>query len=636
VHPHCTVASIAQAGLLIAASAAYGTSQTLPAPATAQSTPAAIASAQNPASSSSPAVLRADANLVLVDVVVTSGSNPVHGLDRSRFHIREDGVEQPITSFDEHKPAAMLPAATSHLTQSLPPHTFTNVPTYPEASAVNVLLLDGLNTPLANQATVRRQMIQFLGGIVPGTSLAVFTLSSRLRMVEGFTTDAAQLTKALESPKAGPQPSVILDPQSDQALDSIIGDTANMTGGAGSPSVGGDSALSSMQQFQADLTAYQTDQRVRMTVEAMQQLARYLSGVPGRKNLIWFSGSFPIALDPDDALQDPFEAMRNYSDDIRETAELLSAARVSVYPVDARGLITPPSFDASYSPSTTLMSATLNGGRKGSRHMATANKPSPSTDDLNAAKRLMAEQASMEQIAEQTGGLYYINTNGLKEAVASAVENGSSYYTVGYIPAARQLDGQFHKIQINLDNRDYKLAYRHGYYADPPDKPSAHTLGQASLIIASTVHGAPPSTQILFQARALPDTDLSLQGTKLPAGTGGEQTPTLKGPLHRFIVDLNIDPHGILFETTPEGALHAKVEFVLVAYDSDGKRVNSLDSGFQMNIRSDQYAHTMASGIPFRLPLDLPAGQFSLRIAVHDLAAGRAGSLEFPVLVAAK
>jgi VWFA-related protein len=429
---------------------------------------------------------------------------------------------------------------------------------------------------------------------------------------------------------------VILDPQSDQALDSIIGDTANMTGGAGSPSVGGDSALSSMQQFQADLTAYQTDQRVRMTLEAMQQLARYLSGVPGRKNLIWFSGSFPIALDPDDALQDPFEAMRNYPDDIRETAELLSAARVSVYPVDARGLITPPSFDASYSPSTTLMSATLNGGRKGSRHMATANKPSPSTDDLNAAKRLMAEQASMEQIAEQTGGLYYINTNGLKEAVASAVENGSSYYTVGYIPAARQLDGQFHKIQINLDNLDYKLAYRHGYYADPPDKPPAHTLGQASLIIASTVHGAPPSTQILFQARALPDTDLSLQGTKLPAGTGGEQTPTLKGPLHRFIVDLNIDPHGILFETTPEGALHAKVEFVLVAYDSDGKRVNSLDSGFQMNIRSDQYAHTMASGIPFRLPLDLPAGQFSLRIAVHDLAAGRAGSLEFPVLVAAK
>jgi VWFA-related protein len=632
VHPLRTIASLAFIGTLITASAGLAKAQPSAKPAT-QSPSATPAPPQNLAPATVPTVLRTNANLVLVDVVVTDHGSSVHGLDRSRFHVLEDGREQPIASFDEHIPAPAAIAATSQ--SDLAPNTYTNVPTYPAASAVNVLLLDGLNTPMADQMDVRRQMIQYLGKIAPGTSLAVFTLSTRLRLIEGFTTDVAQLTNVLQSAKGTAQQSVVLDPQTDQALDTAIGDMASMTGNTDPISVADVSALSSMQQFQADMTAFQTDLRVQMTLEAMQQLARYLSGIPGRKNLIWFSGSFPIALDPDDSLQSPFQAMRSYSDDIRETAGLLSAARVAVYPVDARGLMTPASLDASYSPSTNLIGATANGGRNGARRKSTANKPSISSDEMKAGKQRMGEQFSMQQIAEQTGGQAYVNTNGLKEAVAGAVENGSSYYTIGYVPAAHPLDGQFRKIQINLDNRDLKLAYRHGYYADPPDKPSAHNPGQTSLIVAATLHGAPPSTQILFQARVLPATDPLLKGTNLPAGPAGELTATLKTPPHRIIADLKIDPHGLLYDSSSDGALHSKVEFMLVAYDTEGQRINYLDSGFQLSLKAGQLAETMNTGIRIRLPLDLPAGRFSLRIAVHDLAAGRAGSLEVPVTVAA-
>jgi hypothetical protein len=38
-------------------------------------------------------------------------------------------------------------------------------------------------------------------------------------------------------------------------------------------------------------------------------------------------------------------------------------------------------------------------------------------------------------------------------------------------------------------------------------------------------------------------------------------------------------------------------------------------------------------GIPVRLGLDLPGGRFSLRIAVHDLGARGAGSMEVPVMI---
>jgi VWFA-related protein len=632
VHPLRPIASLALVGTLIAASAALAKAQPSADPAT-QSPSVTPAPPQNPAPPAASTVLRTNANLVLVDVVVTDHGRSVHGLDRSRFHVLEDGREQPIASFDEHKPATAPIAATPQ--PDLAPNTFTNFPAYPAASAVNVLLLDGLNTPMANQMDVRRQMIQYLGEIPSGASLAIFTLSTRLRLIEGFTTDAAQLTKVLQSAKGTAQQSVVLDPQTDQALDTAIGDMANMTGNTDPISVAGVGALSSMRQFQADMTAFQTDLRVQMTLEAMQQLARYLIGIPGRKNLIWFSGSFPIALDPDDSLQSPFQAMRSYSDDIRETAGLLSAARVAVYPVDARGLMTPASLDASYSPSTNLIGATANGGRNGARRKSTANKPSISSDEMKAGKQRMEEQFSMQQIAEQTGGEAYVNTNGLKEAVASAVENGSSYYTIGYVPAAHPLDGQFRKIRINLDNRDLKLAYRHGYYADPPDKPSAHNPGQTSLIVAATVHGAPPSTQILFEARVLPATDPLLKGANLPAGPAGELTASLKTPPHRIIADLKIDPHGFLYDSSSDGALHSKVEFMLVAYDAEGQRINYLDSGFELGLKAGQFAQTMKTGIRIRLPLDLPAGHFSLRIAVHDLATGRAGSLEFPILVAA-
>jgi len=625
VHPIRAVATAALASLMIPACMSAESNPASPAP-QAQAAASQTVPAYTP--NAAPTVLRANANLVLIDVVVTDHSNAVHGLDRSRFHVFEDGREQAITTFDEHQPS---PAIANAATQpALPPHTYTNIPAFPPSPAVNVLLLDGLNTPMQNQMQVRRQMIEYMGKIEPGTSLAIFTLASRLRMVEGFSTDAAQRAKALKGGKAGPQTSVVLDPQSDQALDASIGDMANMS--ASLASVGGnDNAIVEMQQFQADITAFQTDQRVRMTLDAMQQLARYLSGVPGRKNLIWFSGSFPIALDPDDSLKNPFEGMRNYTDDIRETSELLSAARVAVYPVDARGLMTPPTSDASYDPSTNIMNATVNGGRGGTRSTATANKPSPSKDYAAFVKATMQEQATMQQIAAETGGHAFVNTNGLKDAVASAVANGSSYYTIGYSPAGQPFDGEFRKVQVHVDHGDYKLAYRNGYYADPVDKPSAHNPRATSLIMAATLHGAPPSTQIPFQARILAASDPLLQGAKMPEGPAGEATATLKGPLHRVIAEIKVDPRELDYEESPDGSHRAKVEFTVVGYDAEGHRLNYQDRGFQVNPTPEQYARALAAGISIRMALDLPVGRAWLRIAVHDLNADRAGSLEAPV-----
>jgi hypothetical protein len=255
--------------------------------------------------------------------------------------------------------------------------------------------------------------------------------------------------------------------------------------------------------------------------------------------------------------------------------------------------------------------------------------------DERFTKEVMAERSAMQQIAAATGGKEFINTNGFKEAVASAFENGSSYYTLGYVPG-RQFDGQFRKLQLRVEKGGYKLAYRRGYYADLPDKPSEHSPGATSLIMAATLRGAPPATQILFQARVLPATDPLLQGEKLPEGPAGELAATLKAPVQRTIADLKVDAHGFVYEQTPDGTRHAKVEFALVAYDGEGKLTNDVDKTLYLDLRPEQYAHALTGGIPARLAIDLPEGEAFLRIAVHDLNAGRAGSLEVPLTVPAR
>jgi VWFA-related protein len=570
-------------------------------------------------------VLRSNTNLVLVDVVVTEHGNPVRGLTQEQFHIFENDRAQTIASFDEHWPAPG--PATAARTLPLPPNVYNNIPVYAAASAVNVLLLDGLNTPMDDQLEVRRQMIQYLGKVAPGTSMAIFTLSSQLRMVEGFTTDAGELVKAIQGPKSGAMPSVILDPQNDKILDAMNLDVAN------TPWLSPDAA-SAMLQFQADLTAFQIDQRVGMTLDAMGQLARYLSAIPGRKNLIWFSGSFPLVLYPDESLRSPFEATRNYNEKMKEAAELLAAARVAVYPVDARGLLTMPTSDASYAAAAQMTA--LSGVRtQGLKNTAVTPPSSPARDNKNFLRELQTSQSGMEQLAAQTGGQAYLNTNGLKQAIAHAVENGSAYYTIGYLPTDKNFNGKFRKIQVRLDNRSCALAYRQGYYADPPDQPSANLPGSLSPIAAATLHGVPSATQILFQARVLPASDPLFRSAKLPE-TPGEMAAKLKKPAHPYVVDLIVDAHSLAFEDMPEGVHQARMEFALVVYDAVGKRVNYLNPSYAIKIQPAQFSETRANGIRVRLALDLPAGESSLRIAVHDLQNSRIGSIELPLSVAAQ
>ena len=146
--------------------------------------------------------LRTTTRAVIIDVVVSKGDDPVPGLHKQDFQVFEDGKAQAIDFFEEHS-AKSLPAGAIPPMPKMPPGVYTNVPPAPENDSVNVLLLDALNTDREDQVYVHNQILRFLKQMKPGTRAAIFTLSSRLRMIQGFTSDSAALVAALNDPKIG-------------------------------------------------------------------------------------------------------------------------------------------------------------------------------------------------------------------------------------------------------------------------------------------------------------------------------------------------------------------------------------------------------------------------------------------------
>src|SRR5580704_6188517 len=149
--------------------------------------------------SKSGVTLHSATQLVIVDVVVTdSQQNPVHNLSASDFTLLEKNVPQQIKHFEEHKALLAAEAAKLQPVPRMPPGVFTNYSPLPLSGTVNVLLLDALNTPMQDQAYVRDQLRKYLKNASPGARVAIFGLTSRLILLQGFTSDPELLKTAID------------------------------------------------------------------------------------------------------------------------------------------------------------------------------------------------------------------------------------------------------------------------------------------------------------------------------------------------------------------------------------------------------------------------------------------------------
>ena len=149
--------------------------------------------------------------------------------------------------------------------------------------------------------------------------------------------------------------------------------------------------------------------------------------------------------------------------------------------------------------------------------------------------------------------------------------------------------------------------------------------------------GAPPPSDILFKVRVIPASDPDCQGLYAARPAQRAPTPRILKLRSRAISSTTWSTHITSpSRRTPDGVAHTRLEFTVLAYDGDGKLINFTEHAFGLDLAPEAYAKIMSGGFPQHQEIDLPAGQFSLRIVVRDLDSPRAGATEVPLTVAKK
>jgi VWFA-related protein len=555
--------------------------------------------------------------VVLLDVVVSAGKDePVPGLRKKDFEVWENGKPQVISSFEEHKGAGI----TQIKLPPMPPHIYSNYPTVKNSDSVNVLLLDGLNTAMRDQTYVHTQLIKYLKTIPPGTRVAIFTLSSRLRMIQPVTSDSAELLAVLNNPKsgaAGPHPSPLLrsdvEKQADQHTIDFMMQESHAPDSAPNLAEQAVSPINAMVQFLGDTAAFQTESRARITLQALQELARYLSTVPGRKNVMWFSGSFPTGILPNPDTPDPFSSVRDLEGEVHKTADLLAANQIAIYPIGAEGLAADSQYEA-------------NGAEIGEQRGMLVTRDQVSqlrSEGMNRA----SSHTAMEVLAKETGGEAFYDTNGLGAALLRAINDGARYYTLSYSPTDDKMDGQYRHIEVKVLIGKYKLSYRRGYYADDLETfQAAGRRPDVDPLVPLMAENQPYYSQILCKVRVLPSTPQPAAD----APRAGNNTD-LKGPFTRYVVDFAIAVQDFKFEITPDGLRHGNIEVMLVAYDHEGKPVNMVEKKAGILLKPDTYKAFETVGLQLKSEIDVPKGENVLRVGVYDPGSSKAGTLAVPL-----
>jgi VWFA-related protein len=552
------------------------------------------------------ATFQAQTRAVEVDVVVLdSHGEPVKGLRKDDFAITEDGIPQTATFFEEY------PAETGGIDL-----------------ATCVLLIDTLNTPKEDQSFARRQVAEYLKKMPAGTSLAIFSLGQTLRMVQGFTTDRSMLLAAVNDKKSGawsessPASNMPVDDADDRTRAEMLSsaqasaNSVDMTGNA-----------------QAMHKAYQNDQRIAMTIADLTRLARYLAKTPGRKNLIWFASSFPIALFPEPGERGSL-ATTAQNQQIKDAIDLLALSRVAIYPVSAQGVAVQTAGDASdhFGTAQHAQSAAGEAPPSGTGAQSTGGdnyQYGPLSNELRHEDSAHAANfAAMNALASGTGGVMLATSNDLSRMLARAVRDGSQYYTLSYTPTNTKTDGSFRRIEVKLRSGNYQLAYRRGYYATDAvlgttTRPAVNTVKAAAAASGDPLSplmrsGMAAATEVQYEVRVEPVTP---QPPVNAARVGGNAKVT--GPVTRYRADFVVHRRTA---PSPDAARKDRLQVEVIAYDRSGKVMNWQAGALNLTPADD--ATTQQKGIRTHMEIDVPKDVASLATGVYDWSLREAGTRE--------
>ncbi len=483
-------------------------------------------SSAQPAPESPGYTLHANARVVLTDVVVTDqDGRPVRGLPGSAFHIFDNKKPQKIASFEEHTPgqaprALEVKAANVYSNQFLlhPPTVF------------NAIMLDTATIPIVEQMYLNQQLIRFINDLPADQQLAIFVHAGEFTiLLQNFTSDHQALLAALA--KAIPR---LQQPGAANYLD----------------------------------------------VEALHQMTTYLAQLPGRKNVMWFTGgsNFFLGSDP---------TKLQVSLDLRALYDELEHARIAIYPIDVRG------------PVVGLISS--------------------------------QQHQLMEEQADATGGHAFINTNALGESARTIVDQGANFYTLTYAPTDSKFDNKWRKVRVEVEGGKYQLSYRRGYYDDGSGLQAKTSATRVVLKAGGEKVNLPDnrSEPIIFSVKLLPGfTDRAAAGLTPAIEADSAKRGQMGYTLHYTV------PVAAFTQTSVDTGLKVRIGAGFLIFNSVGRRAGRGGAEFTLSFKGDVSKTNPDATLSFDQPVALPQGEDYLFIAVWDMTTGRSGTLQVPIVAA--
>ena len=514
-------------------------------------------------------VLRSQANLVLVDVRVTSKGKLVTDLTAKDFRVFEDGVPQTITSFSLENVEKLAQASTANGSpptidlDKLPP----NIPpaTILQDHRLTLLFFDVSSMQPDDLMRALKAATTFVKQrLTPADLVAVVTYTSSLRVVQNFTNDRDALSKALNGILVGEE-------SSNLAAGGSVGE-AGTTNASGEEVVTQD-VSDAFTPDETEFNIFNTDEKLA----AVESLADMLRGVPGRKSVIHFSSGITGT------------GIENQAQ-LLATVAAANQSNVSLYTMDTRGLMAlPPGGDASSaSPSgTALYSGSAVSSQLSSMH---------------------SSRETLASLAQDTGGRTFYDTNDFGQAFQEVQSENSSYYLLGYSPTNTHSDGRFRKIRVEVLRPGVKVQARPGYYA--PKNFRQFTREDKEAQLQQAINLDEPFLDLPFVV----------------------DTSYFQRPDNTYYVVLAAKIPGSAVQLLKKSNAHeTEFDFIWRATDPSGKPVGVLRDTLPVKVIGESYDMLLAGNFLYEGSLVLPPGKFQLKVLVRENQSGKMGTFEEPL-----
>ena len=362
-------------------------------------------------------------DLVLVDVVVTDkNGHPIPNLTREDFKVFEDKVLQKVSTFDFEDLSTPFESVKESSGKIQHPAELINLSkTPPDQVALQqfqhhrlmILFFDLSSMPVEDLIQAQVSARKFIDSqLSPADLVAVVVNASSLKVLQNFTNDPKALSQVL------------------QKLN--IGDSASLAE-LGVSTSDDSTTIDVSDAFTADETqfnVFNTDRKLA-AIESVGKMFRYL---PEKKFLIYYSSGISTT------------GVENQSQ-IRSTIDTLNQSGMSLYAVDARGLIAlPPGGDSS----------------QGSASGTSSYSGKAVRDQYSAISN---SQETLTTLALDTGGKVLQDTNDLGQVFEAVRKDSTSYYLLGYNSSNSKRDGKFRRIRVEVNIPGAHLKCRPGYFA---------------------------------------------------------------------------------------------------------------------------------------------------------------------------